>query len=43
MHIHEAPYRPTNWQLQHNGRKFPPNYLHQSWIDWLYWDIELEA
>lgn len=42
MHIHEAPYRPTNWQLQHNGRKFPPNYLHQSWIDWLYWDIELE-
>lgn len=41
MHMMEAPYRPTNWQLQHQGRKFPPNYLHQSWIDWLYWDVEL--
>ncbi|HET9511095.1 MAG TPA: HNH endonuclease, partial [Sphingomonas sp.] len=22
---------------------FPPNYLHDTWRDWLYWDIELEA
>ena len=22
--------------------RFPPNYLHQSWRDYLYWDIELE-
>ena len=22
---------------------FPPNYLHQSWRDYLYWDVELEA
>jgi 5-methylcytosine-specific restriction endonuclease McrA len=43
MQLHEQPYRPTSWQLQHNGRKFPPGYLHQSWIDWLYWDVELEA
>ncbi|MDB5484379.1 MAG: endonuclease, partial [Tardiphaga sp.] len=25
-----------------NGRAFPPNYLHQSWLDYLYWDTELE-
>jgi hypothetical protein len=24
------------------GRKFPPNYLHESWTDYLYWDAELE-
>ena len=29
--------------LQENGRAFPPNFLHQSWHDWLYWDIELLA
>ena len=24
------------------GRLFPPNYLHESWMDFLYWDSELE-
>jgi len=37
------PIRPTNWQLQENGRSFPPNYLHETWRDWLYWDVELES
>ena len=35
------PIRPTSWQLQDRGRGFPPNYLHDSWRDWLYWDVEL--
>jgi len=43
MHIHRDPIRPTSWQLQDHGRSFPPNYLHRSWRDYLYWDIELEA
>ncbi len=43
MHMAVKPIRPTNWQLQDKGRGFPPNYLHESWIDWLYWDIELEG
>ena len=43
MTLTEPPYRPTSWQLQENGRSFPPNYLHESWRDWLYWDIELDA
>ena len=21
----------------------PPNYLHETWRDWLYWDVELDA
>jgi hypothetical protein len=29
--------------LQENGRSFPPNYLHESWRDYLYWDSELES
>ncbi|MEM7568887.1 MAG: HNH endonuclease [Pseudomonadota bacterium] len=37
------PYRPTSHQLMENGRGFPPNHLHESWMDYLYWDTELEA
>jgi hypothetical protein len=37
-----APLRPTAWALQDNGRAFPPNYLHESWNDYLYWDTELD-
>ena len=34
---------PTMYELQEHGRRFPPNHLHESWLDYLYWDIELEA
>ena len=37
-----APYQPTVHDLHQNGRLFPPNYLHESWMDYLYWDSELE-
>ncbi|MDX2101982.1 MAG: HNH endonuclease [Alphaproteobacteria bacterium] len=37
-----APIQPTSFQLQENGRRFPPNFLHESWRDFLYWDSELE-
>ena len=36
------PTRPTSTQLQNNGRNFPPNFLHESWRDYLYWDTELQ-
>ena len=42
MHLYEKPIRPTSWQLQQRGRLFPPNHLHETWRDYLYWDIELE-
>jgi 5-methylcytosine-specific restriction endonuclease McrA len=38
-----APRRPTSWELQDRGRGFPPNFLHESWRDFLYWDSELES
>lgn len=43
MALLTRPHRPTSWELQEHGRGFPPNYLHTSWRDYLYWDIELEA
>ena len=43
-HMHPArhPYEPTPYELRDKGRGFPPNYLHESWMDYLYWDSELE-
>jgi 5-methylcytosine-specific restriction endonuclease McrA len=35
--------RPSMHELQAMGRKFPPHHLHESWVDWLYWDVVLEA
>jgi hypothetical protein len=29
--------------IEENGRAFPPNHLLDSWCDYLYWDIELDA
>ncbi len=43
LHLRQRPVMPTVTMLQQNGRSFPPNYLHQSWNDFLYWDTELEA
>ena len=42
MKLFNKPYRPSVEDLHKNGRHFPPNFLHESWMDYLYWDIELE-
>lgn len=42
MYPQQKPYRPTVYELHRNGRLFPPNFLHDSWLDYLYWDSELE-
>tara|TARA_B100001123_G_C15229581_1_gene994595 strand:- start:106 stop:660 length:555 start_codon:yes stop_codon:yes gene_type:complete len=41
MYLSKKPVQPTSEQLQKNGRNFPPNFLHESWRDYLYWDTEL--
>ncbi|MCW9032928.1 MAG: HNH endonuclease [Rhodospirillales bacterium] len=40
--LQHKPHQPNNFDLQRNGRQFPPNYLHESWRDFLYWDSVLE-
>ena len=42
MYPRNQPRIPSNYELQENGRAFPPNHLHESWRDFLYWDSELE-
>jgi len=43
MRLRRPPRRPTAEEMQQVGRRFPPGYLHDSWLDFLYWDAELEA
>ena len=42
MRLSTLPKNPTSIELQNNGRNFPPNFLHESWRDYLYWDTELQ-
>ena len=42
MYPRHRPHSPTVIELREHGRKFPPNHLHESWADYLYWDSELE-
>lgn len=35
--------QPAAEELRNLGRKFRPGHLHESWVDFLYWDAELEA
>lgn len=43
MHPQVRPHRPTSYELQDIGRRFPPHHLHETWMDYLYWDVELES
>ncbi|MCY4303863.1 MAG: HNH endonuclease [Aestuariivita sp.] len=42
LRLRKSPYRPSAEELRNLGRKFPPNFLHESWMDFLYWDAELD-
>jgi 5-methylcytosine-specific restriction endonuclease McrA len=43
LSLRKPPRRPSVHELQSAGRRFPPNHLHESWVDFLYWDSELEG
>ncbi len=43
MGLQRPAREPSPQELMNAGRKFPPNHLHHSWHDFLYWDAELEA
>ena len=42
MYPKKYPFIPTITTLQKNALHYPKNFLHESWIDFMYWDIELE-
>jgi 5-methylcytosine-specific restriction endonuclease McrA len=41
--LRKPPRQPAAEELRNTGRKFPPGHMHDSWMDFLYWDAELEA
>lgn len=43
LSLRKPPRQPAAEELRNMGRKFPPGHLHESWLDFLYWDSELEA
>ncbi|NYS26269.1 HNH endonuclease [Rhodobacteraceae bacterium 2376] len=43
LRLRKAPREPGSEELRNIGRRFPPNHLHESWLDYLYWDSELDA
>ena len=43
MKLFRSARQPSSEELRNSGRQFPPNYLHDSWMDFLYWDSELDA
>jgi 5-methylcytosine-specific restriction endonuclease McrA len=43
LSLRKSPRAPETSELNNIGRKFPPGHLHDSWMDYLYWDAELEA
>ncbi|AXC49920.1 HNH endonuclease [Paracoccus suum] len=43
MQLRRPARRPTTEEMHATGRRFPPNHFHESWIDYLYWDVELES
>jgi len=42
MALRKPPRQPGAEELRNQGRRFPPNHLHETWLDFLYWDAELE-
>ncbi|MEO5336689.1 MAG: HNH endonuclease [Magnetospirillum sp. WYHS-4] len=42
MVLQRPPQPPSAHLLQEHGRAFPPNYLHEGWSDFLYWDTVLD-
>ncbi len=42
LSLRRRPRRPVSGELRNIGRRFPPNHLHETWVDFLYWDAELE-
>ncbi len=39
----KAPKKPSFFELREAGKLFPPNHLHHTWNDFLYWDTVLES
>ena len=39
-HLRTPPRAPTWGELYNKGRQYPPQKLHETWKDYLYWDVK---
>lgn len=42
LHLIKAPFIPSNALLNKNSKNYPKGFLHESWLDYMYWDNDLE-
>ena len=42
MKLKRLPYEPSNAELQANAKSYPPQYLHESWRDYVYWSQSMQ-
>lgn len=38
----KTPRAPSAWELREKGRSYPSKFDHESWGDYVYWNVELE-
>ena len=43
MALARPPRIPTVYELNEIGRRHAPGFLHETWVDYLYWDSQLDA
>ena len=36
------PYVPSPWELREKGRNYPSQFAHESWADYVYYNVELD-
>ena len=42
LRLRIEPYEPSPHEIHNKGRNYPPKYLHETWVDYLYWNSEIE-
>ena len=43
LRLLREPYAPSAWELRDRGRSYPSAFGHESWADYVYYNIELES
>jgi len=43
MKLYRMPIIPTHQELQNNAKVFPLKHLHESWLDYIYWDSTMHS
>lgn len=42
LRLIREPYEPNAWELREKGRSYPSELLHESWADYVYFNVKME-